>query len=322
MIIPKTRALFNSDLYHGWTAKKNFFEGWYYKCINATATEALAIIPGVAMDGHGRKQAFIQVLDGLRFKADYVQFPFDAFQTSKTAFQISIENNAFATNRLKIDLPKIKGELQFKNQVPWPSSVLSPGIMGPFSFVPFMECYHGILSLDHLIEGTLEIEGRTVDFSGGRGYMEKDWGSSFPSAYFWMQSNHFSTPGISVKASVAKIPWLTGAFVGFIAGVYVNQKLYQFTTYNRTKLTRSFADEHKVEIILENSRHKLVINATRKDATELASPIGGFMDGRIKESMTSHMHVQLYEKGKLIFDDIGQHTGLEVAGAIDQIMMG
>ena len=34
------------------------------------------------------------------------------------------------------------------------------------------------------------------------------------------------------------------------------------------------------------------------------------------------MHVQLYVKVKFIFDDIGQHTGLEVAGAIDQIMMG
>lgn len=322
MMIQKARALFNSDLYHGWYAKKNFFEGWYFKCINADATEAVAIIPGVAMDGDGQKQAFIQVLDGLRFSADYVKFPFDSFQASKTEFAVSIKNNSFARNQLKLDLPKIKGELHFKNQVPWPSSVLSPGIMGPFSFVPFMECYHGILSLDHSIEGSLEIEGRVVDFSGGRGYMEKDWGSSFPSAYFWMQSNHFATTGVSVKASVAKIPWLTSSFVGFIAGVYINNKLIQFTTYNSTKLVKSFADEHEVELIFTNSRHKLIIKATRKDATELASPIGGFMDGRIKESMTSHMHVQLFEKGKLIFDEIGKNAGLEVAGDIDQILIG
>jgi len=321
MIRKKTRALFNSDLYHGWNAKKNFFEGWYYKCVNADATEAIAIIPGVAMDGSGEKQAFIQVLDGLRLTADYVKFPFSSFKASKTSFEVEIENNAFARNKLKLDLPKLKGELKFQNQVPWPSSVLSPGIMGPFSFVPFMECYHGILSLDHSIEGSLEIDGRTVDFTGGRGYMEKDWGSSFPSAYFWMQSNHFSTPGISVKASVAKIPWLGSSFVGFIAGVYFNNQLIQFTTYNRTKLTRSAATEKEVKLTFKNKRYKLIIKALRNDATELASPIGGFMDGRIKESMTSEIQVKLYEKGKLIFDDVGKNTGLEVAGDIKEITL-
>lgn len=45
------------------------------------------------------------------------------------------------------------------------------------------------------------------------------------------------------------------------------------------------------------------------------------MDGRMKENMTSLMHVRLFEKGNLIFNDIGQHAGLEVAGAIDHIMM-
>ncbi|MEZ4893124.1 MAG: tocopherol cyclase family protein [Saprospiraceae bacterium] len=37
----------------------------------------------------------------------------------------------------------------------------------------------------------LTINGEELDFTGGKGYMEKDWGRSFPSAYFWMQTNHF-----------------------------------------------------------------------------------------------------------------------------------
>ena len=46
--------------------------------------------------------------------------------------------------------------------------------MGPFAFVPFMECYHGIVSMDHIIQGELEIDGVNIDFSNGRGYLEKD----------------------------------------------------------------------------------------------------------------------------------------------------
>ena len=31
----------------------------------------------------------------------------------------------------------------------WPVKVTSPGAMGPYAFVPFMECYHGVVSMDH-----------------------------------------------------------------------------------------------------------------------------------------------------------------------------
>jgi tocopherol cyclase len=61
-----------------------------------------------------------------------------------------------------------KGEVEFSNQVPWRKKGYSPGIMGPFSFMPFMECYHGILSMDHSIKGSLTIDGEEIDFNNGR----------------------------------------------------------------------------------------------------------------------------------------------------------
>lgn len=59
-------------------------------------------------------------------------------------------------------------------------TVRSPGIMGWYAWVPTMECYHGVVSLDHAISGKLMIEDQAHDFNGGRGYIEKDWGKSFP----------------------------------------------------------------------------------------------------------------------------------------------
>lgn len=217
-----------------------------------------------------------------------------------------------------------RGELQFEKTVPWPNKCYSPGIMGPYAFVPFMECYHGILSMDHEIKGVLEINRQKIDFTGGRGYIEKDWGHSFPSAYIWMQSNHFSKTGISFKASVAKIPWLGSSFVGFIAGLYFENQLMQFTTYNSTKLIRSFIDKKRVELIMENKNYQLEIKAQRTDATELAAPILGFMHGRISESMSATIAVKLIDrkKQKLLFEDKGRNAGLEVAGKIEEISIG
>ncbi len=53
---------------------------------------------------------------------------------------------------------------------------------------PAMECYHGVVSMYHLLSGHLEINGDKVDFSGGKGYIEKDWGRSMPSDWIWIQA--------------------------------------------------------------------------------------------------------------------------------------
>ncbi|TVZ56449.1 tocopherol cyclase-like protein [Lutibacter sp. Hel_I_33_5] len=322
MIFKRLKALFNPEIYHGWGKSKKYFEGWYFKIVNADETKAFAIIPGISMDLKGNQQSFIQVLDGKNLSAEYLKFSADEFQPNPNKFEVTIKDNYFSKNKIRLNLPTINGELEFKNNVSWPNSFLSPGIMGPFSFVPFMQCYHGIVSMNHTISGKLIINNDEVDFTNGKGYLEKDWGNSFPSAYIWMQSNHFSNPTISIKASVAKIPWLKSSFVGFIAGVLIDDKIIQFTTYNFTKLKKSFADKNHVEIELENKNYKLTIFAKREKATALASPILGFMDGRIEESMTANLEVILYDKKakKIILQDVGRNAGLEVAGNIEEII--
>ena len=323
MIKNKLQALFNPEQYHGWGKTRKYFEGWYYKIINADESKAFAFIPGIAMDENGVQQAFIQILDGKNLTAEYHKFGANQFIPEKGKFEINVANNFFSTKKINLNLPTVQGELTFENQVPWSSSWYSPGIMGPFSFVPFMQCYHGILSMDHSINGSLKIKGVEIDFSNGRGYMEKDWGQSFPSGYIWMQTNHFSQPGISLKASVAKIPWMGTSFIGFIGGIWLYDRLIEFTTYNFTRLRKSFADEKKVELVLENRKHLLEIFAHREATTSLASPISGFIDGRIEESMTSKIEVRLTDKKnkKILLNDIGKNGGLEVAGIVSEILI-
>ena len=319
----KTRAFFNPEQFQGWGRTKRYFEGWYFKVVNAAEDRAFAIIPGIAMDEAGKKQAFIQVLDGKKKTAAFHKFDAALFKPKAGIFELNIGNNFFSEHKIVLDLPDLKGTLKFSGNIPWPKPFYSPGIMGPYAFAPFMECYHGIVSMDHSIEGALTYQGELIDFNHGRGYNEKDWGRSFPSAYFWMQSNHFAEPGISLKCSVANIPWIRKSFTGFIAGFWLQDKLIRFTTYNRSKLLKSFADESKVEIVMKNPRYQLEVLAHRDHATALASPILGLMDGRIEESMSATMDVQLTERKskKIVFSGTGRNAGLEVAGKIEQIMV-
>ncbi len=323
MLFNKVHAFFNPEQFQGWGKTKNYFEGWYFKVVNADATKAFAFIPGIAMDAAGNKHSFIQVLDGKKQTAGYHRFAADDFYSLPKNFRVSIQNNSFTESAIQLRLPGLTGELQFTGNIPWPKPWYSPGIMGPYAFVPFMECYHGIVSMDHRVDGMIIVNGEPVDFTNGRGYIEKDWGRSFPSAYFWMQSNHFSLPGISLKCSVAKIPWVRSSFVGFIAGIWLHNRLIKFTTYNQSKLITSFADEKKIKIVLENKQYRLEILAHRDAATELASPVRGFMEGRIEESMTSAIDVLLTDNKtkEILLNDTGKNAGLEVAGRIEEIFV-
>ena len=107
-------------------------------------------------------------------------FPFDSFKANPKKHIIEIDKNRFTTNSIDLNLKNIRGSLNFQNITPWSSSFFSPGIMGPFSFVPFMECYHGILSMDHTITGELLIKNKKVDFTSGERVYRKRLGTLFP----------------------------------------------------------------------------------------------------------------------------------------------
>ena len=322
MLINRLRALFNPPLYHGWGRSRKFFEGWYYKIVSKDQKNAFAFIPGIAMDENGKKQAFIQVLDGKNLSAKYHKFNFAEFIPNSKIHHVIISKNFFKSDYISLKLPEIEGELFFKNLTPWSNSIFSPGIMGPFSFVPFMECYHGILSMNHTIKGKLKIKSKTVDFTDGKGYIEKDWGHSFPEGYIWMQCNNFKKKNFSVKASVAKIPWLKSSFIGFIAGVFIDDKLIEFTTYNYSKLLACNVTDSLVKIRFENPQFILELKLTRKKPTKLVAPISGFMDSRVEECMDGKMEVLLKEKqtNKIVFNDTGYSAALEVAGSFEQLM--
>jgi len=323
--IRRLRAQWYPDEYHGWGRTHRYFEGWYFKIVSPDERYALAFIPGISMGADGAQHAFVQIMDGKACQAYYHRFEVADFQPAQGVFEVSVGNNFFSAQKINLDLPGISGEIRFRNSTPWPKMLGAPGIMGWYSFVPFMECNHGVVSLHHELEGNLQItqpDGSrvTVNFTGGKGYIEKDWGSSFPRAYVWMQTNHFNTcDRASLLASVAHIPWLRSHFIGFISGFWLDGRLFKFATYTGAKKHLEINDE-TVTFILKNPGTELRLHAQQASGTALISPIAGEMTGKINESLQATVHVELLERGHRIFEDTGRNAGLEVAGELDVLM--
>lgn len=312
--------------YQGHGRRPPYFEGWYYKLVDAAEAHVYAIIPGVFLSDDAQEaHAFVQIFDGRGGHNTYHRYPRHAFEASREDFEVHIGPNRFTKEGLflQIDVPErtVLGELHFADLTPWPATLLSPGIMGWYTWVPLMECYHGVISLDHGIEGALKIDGRPIDFGEGRGYIEKDWGQSFPAAWIWMQSNHFEQPGTSLTASIAVIPWLGSSFAGQIIGLWHEGALYRFATYTGARVEALAVDDDDVHWVVGDKHHRLEIRAQRSEGGILAGPTGADMGGRVPETLKASIEVGLTRRdGQKLFHGTGRHAGLEVAGDLERLL--
>ena len=319
----KISTTLNPGSYHGMNKKPPFFEGWYYKLVSADEKNKVAVIPGVI---HGKDaHAFIQVLNGVDGKTAYHEYQPESFTSRPPHFSLDIDENHFDGNGLSLNIDssqgKLSGDVKFGPLNPWPVTLWSPGIMGWYAWVPRMECYHGVLSFDHPLEGTLTLDGHTIDFSGGRGYIEKDWGQSFPAAWVWFQSNHFQGHSACITASVAIIPWIGHAFRGFIVGLWIDGKLYRFTTYNGTRIESLEIHDDRVNWVLRNRRYRLTLDARRVEGGLLRGPTRVDMGTRVMETLNASVRVELKTlDNDLLFEATGEHAGLEVVGDLPRLL--
>ena len=319
------RGIFHPEAFHGAGRTKNFFEGWYVKLVSADQKQRWAVIPGIFLgqDDGKRSEAFVQVLDGSTGRSWYHTYPIEDFEAASDKFDVRIGNNKFSELGATLDLPQLKGHISFDSPFdPWPVTPLSPGIMGWFGAVPFMECFHGIASFGHDLSGTIEVEGKVATFDGGRGYIETDWGKAFPQGYVWMHSNHIDTaPDASLIASVAIIPWIGRPFRGFIVGLKHGGKLHRWTTYNGAKeLELTITDSH-VSWRMTSPDGTLELSADRKRGGLLHAPIRTEMHQRVDETLDALIRIKHTDvSGKILLEGTGFVGAMEVFGDLKRLL--
>lgn len=323
--------IWKPSVFQGQNKTNHYFEGWYYKLVDAAAKHVVALIPGVALNKKANdSHSFIQVLDNVSHSTHYHRYPLEHFYASKKILDIHIGSNHFTNTFMDLKIATeegaVSGTVRMNELNPWPVKLFRPGFMGWYAFVPLMQCYHGAVSFDHLLSGSLNIDGRAIDFTGGRGYIEKDWGNSFPRSWIWMQSNHFSSSGTSFMASVATIPWMGKYFTGFGAGLLYKGDFFPFAKWNGTRLLNLDVKPDTVAFSLIHSNRKIDVSAFGKDAGLLRSPVFGEMAGQVAESLRGEIHLNLsiLKNGswEQIFSGAGTNGGLEIMGDPEELIRG
>ncbi|MGN0518072.1 MAG: hypothetical protein ACI4II_05055 [Acutalibacteraceae bacterium] len=266
---------------------KKYFCGWYFKCQSENHT--VAIIPAFHI-ADSTKSSSIQIITdngSLCCSFDYEKF-------KKNKSEVELADCTFNKNGLKLYIAKdgvcAYGEICFGDFVP-----IKYDIMGPFKYVPFMECRHSVVSMIHSADGILEINGEKFIFNNAYGYIEGDRGRSFPKRYAW--SHSFFDEG-SIMLSVADIPFCGGCFTGIICAVYWRDKEYRIATYLGARVSKI----NDGEIVIKQGDLTLTAILMDEKSYTLNAPISGNMVRTIHENASCRAYYKVERGKKLLFE--------------------
>ena len=184
--------------------------------------------------------------------------------------------------------------------------------MGPFSYIPFMECNHAILSMKSKADGLININNDNLRFDSGIGYIEKDWGYSFPKSYIWCQGNNFRNINASFMISIADIPFKAFNFKGIICVLIIDNNEFRFATYNNAKLINYDVSNSSLNIVLKKGHYSLNVRSNYNSSLKLLAPVKGKMEKNIFESICASITVTLKKDNIIIFSDTSTICGLEI----------
>ena len=264
------------------------FCGWYFKCQSDTQT--MAVIPAVHTSKSCRSCSLQLITDTGAWS---IPLPYAQFHKQGRGLGVQLGENRFSESgfslRLRAPGFTAKGSLRFG-----PLSPLRYDIMGPFRYMPFMECRHGIWSMDHTVNGEIQVNGEPYRFQAARGYIEGDRGYSFPRHYAW--THCFFEEG-SVSLSAADIPLGPVRFTGVIGVVLWQGREYRLATYLGAKAVRIAEGE----LVIRQGDYILTARLLEKRPHPLLAPVSGDMRRTIGESAACRASYHFQKGGRTLF---------------------
>lgn len=261
------------------------FKGWYFKC--STKDKTIAFIPAYHYS-NGKKSASLQIITDNKA----INIPFDKLEYSEKPLYVKIDNCVFSHEGIILDYKDngltLEGKLCFEGLSP-----IRYDIMGPFKYVPFMQCRHSVYSICHKINGEIRVNDQLYKFENGIGYIEGDCGRSFPIKYIWTQCCFENN---SLMLSVADIPFFGIHFTGIIGVILLNGKEYRIATYLGARIKQV----DKNTVMVKQGNFELTAKLLKKNAQPLAAPTNGDMCRTIHESASCEAYYRFCHKNKVL----------------------
>ncbi len=264
---------------------RQYFKGYYFKCCERES--AFALIPALHNDGK-KCSATLQVItnDG----AYIIPCHDIEFKDGK----IKIGKNRFSSKGISLDVDskglRIYGNLSFSKM-----QKIRYDIMGPFKYIPRLQCRHSIVSMKHCIKGEMVINDAVCHFNNGTGYIEGDSGVSFPREYIWTQC-HFKSG--SLMLAVADVPFMGLHFKGIIGVIIIAGREYRIATYLGAKAV--YIGDNNV--VIKQGKYTFYAKLIKEHHHGLNAPVNGKMARIIHESISCRAFYKFVYQNRVLLE--------------------
>jgi hypothetical protein len=264
-------------LLQGDITKNNYFEGWFQKIFVPKKNTSIVLIYGIATGNELTKTGFIQLfVPG--HEVIHMDFPQHEITLSKRKHEVNFGLNYFSSNRIHIEDKRVELDVEI---IPQATKALKKNSMGNFYLVPGLPCYHSVLQINSSVKGIVKINNELIHFDRSTGYLEKNWGSSFPEKYFWMHAQDPLNATNQVLYSQAEIKWRNKTFIKHVGFIQLNGKSIDLRKIRRKHIVCHVSNSNQLEISIDPIGIALNFDLGDANNTSFNSPREGKMTNKI-----------------------------------------
>lgn len=311
-------GIYSPEKFQGNSRKHPHFETWRAKFVTANHNQSILFTISVCYGDN--PTCDIQIQDGNTGETTIIEVSTEEFFASKNELDVSIGKCRLTAKGLSLDFcsgnTKLCGSLQFSKFEKYPKALLSPGIMGPLSFNPFMPVHHAIISLNHTVNGDITINGKLYNLQEAKGYIEKSWGRFYPKSWVMIQCHTFNVENTSFFFVAAPAALQNKTIQGMLCFLKTGDKIYNLSMYKGAKIEN--VSRNKRLFFLEVTCNDIRFDATIIPRTygSLKVPSPETKEWIMHECLNATLHLNVYKDGEKILTAEGEQTSFDLVGDI------
>ena len=187
---------------------------------------------------------------------------------------------------------------------------------GWLSYLPIFEPGWQITMAHGLATGWIEWRGERYQFTDAPAYSEKNWGSSFPQKWFWLNCNSFDrTQDLALTAGggIRQVLWWQEEVA--LIGIHHLGKFYEFAPWN-ARVSWQIEPWGKWQLQAKSAEYEVVLTGvTEYPGTYVRTPTAQGLVFNCRDTTNGKIHLALSDTcGEIIVKANSNLAGLEVGG--------
>jgi len=299
---------FKPTLLQGNLDRKQYFEGWFQKVYSADHNASFIIIYGFATGHTADKMGFIQ-LHIPQHKPQMFTFHKSEIQCDSHQHRVQFRDNIFSKNEIKIHTSEIDLNLSVKaNQIKSEYN----NTMGNYYLIPNLPCYHAVVEELHHLSGEIRCFDTQYVLSNAKGYLEKNWGISFPDKYIWLHAFDPNNPQNQILFSQADIKWLGKSFLKHVGYIKFLDTTIDLRRLKKCHISYERINDKEESIVITAQSIRIEIVVYLNEKVHFIGPQNGLMNRTIVHFNDVVFLCTLFQNGlKKEFNLIGNFENIK-----------